>query len=233
MKRRNTSIPFEPVNTEIDISGGMELKKSYVLEHDQEIRIEKSNEDEQAYETIIIDINDNEIIIAAPEKEGVTLPLRPGEEIRVSFMSPRGKYYFKTEVLSRGAWPRPFYVLEKPEKLYRLQRRKYVRIIIIEDIYCRRTDEEGDFTRAILYDLSAGGARFRGYENLEIGAEVELKMDFLPLDNPVKGEIIRARKVPDVGVELAVKFLDMDDDTREDIIKWIFEYIRYRAGEVN
>lgn len=73
-------------------------------------------------------------------------------------------------------------------------------------------------------NISGGGLRFYCNDEFKSGDRLVLKT-FLPTHAHVikiKCEVVRAGKGPDGRNEVAVKYLDMDEPTRDKIIRYIF-----------
>ncbi|MBI5469305.1 MAG: PilZ domain-containing protein [Deltaproteobacteria bacterium] len=72
--------------------------------------------------------------------------------------------------------------------------------------------------------ISGGGLRFNCAEDFRPGDRLILKA-FLPVYAHViklKCEVVRALKRDEGGYEVAVKYIDMDETTRDKIIKYVF-----------
>lgn len=73
-------------------------------------------------------------------------------------------------------------------------------------------------------NISGGGLRFFCDDPFKVGEKMVLKT-FLPTYAHVikiKCEVVRAVPRPQGGYEVAVKYIDMDETTREKIIKYVF-----------
>jgi hypothetical protein len=81
-------------------------------------------------------------------------------------------------------------------------------------------------------NISASGIRLAMHENVATGDIVEVKMS-LPLCPPVGvvayGEVVRAADHDDGSSEVALQFINMDDDVRDEIIQYTFK----RQREIN
>ena len=75
-------------------------------------------------------------------------------------------------------------------------------------------------------NVSASGIRLTMQENAETGDILEIKMS-LPLSPPVGivayGEVMRAVKQDNGNIEVALQFINMDDDVRDEIIQYTFK----------
>lgn len=72
--------------------------------------------------------------------------------------------------------------------------------------------------------ISGGGLRFNCEDEFNAGDRLILKT-FLPIYAHViklKCEVVRAIRREDGGFEVAVKYIDMDETTRDKIIKYVF-----------
>lgn len=72
-------------------------------------------------------------------------------------------------------------------------------------------------------NISASGMRFKTKEKVDIGDTIEIKM-LLPTSPPVGiltyGNIVRLNDIGNGEYEVAVRFSDMDDEVRDEIIQY-------------
>jgi|GEM_PF-1447975 len=212
----------------------MTLKKTGLTE-DQEILVEIKGEHAGTYATKVLDIEDGEFKMAAPELLGVTIPIDRGAKVTVSFTTQRGKFFFISQVQDRNREPLPHYILTRPETIYRVQRRKYVRVEVQGRVdYRPRPDEKEkgeDFVRGQINNISGGGISLQGPLKIDEGEEVELKIPLLEKKSSFFGVVRRLqeggkRKKPEMGLA----FVDIDNREREELIKWLFDYQRQFRG---
>jgi len=206
------------------------LKKTG-LKEDQEIFVEIKGSEAGLYATKILDIEGKTFKMAAPQIQGVTIPLNRGQNVSISYTTERGKFIFTSRVQERNPEPLPHYILQMPEKIYRVQRREYVRVDVEGRIdYRPRPKNQDDlekFIKGRILDLSGGGVGIKGALKIEEGEELEMKIPLLEIDYPLWG-VVRRLKEDKKGEEhqLGVAFVDIKSSLRDKIIKWLFEYQR-------
>ncbi len=212
----------------------MALKKTGLTE-DQEILVEIKGEHAGTYSTKVLDIEDGEFKMAAPELQGVTIPIDRGEKVTVSFTTRRGKFFFISKVQDRNREPLPHYILTRPETIYRVQRRKYVRVEVQGRVDYRprpEAEEKGeDFARGQINNISGGGISFHGPLKISEGEEVELKIPLLEKQGELFGVVRRLQEGrKGKNHEMGLAFVDIENQDREKLIKWLFDYQRQFRG---
>lgn len=191
--------------------------------------------EENIYKSTVQDITENEILISIPVSDGSYLTLKDGDEIEQIFYDDKGNVFaYKTNVLGRYVEKGiPFYRLSKPYDIKKIQRRDYVRVNIAQIInYIRETDLEKDikgeerYENALLLDLSGGGMRIKVKEKLSLKDSIILNLTYENEEIVVKGKVIRIEKTDDKRYIYGVIFMDIDNLTREKIIKTVFTIMR-------
>ncbi|MPL99958.1 Flagellar brake protein YcgR [bioreactor metagenome] len=190
---------------------------------------------EDIYKSTIQDIKDEEILITVPVSNGVYLTLGDGEKLEQIFYDNKGNVFgYKSEVLGRITENNiPFYRIGKPFEITRIQRRNYVRVNILQVInYIKEEElekeikEEEKYEHALLLDLSGGGMRIKIKEELSYN---DIIVANLIHDNEkiiVRGKIVRIEKTEDKKYVCGIDFNDIDNVTREKIIRTVFRIMR-------
>lgn len=190
---------------------------------------------EDIYKSTIQDIKDEEILITVPVSNGVYLTLEDGEKLEQIFYDNKGNVFgYKSEVLGRITENNiPFYRIGKPFEITRIQRRNYVRVNILQVInYIKEEElekeikEEEKYEHALLLDLSGGGMRIKIKEELSYN---DIIVANLIHDNEkiiVRGKIVRIEKTEDKKYVCGIDFNDIDNVTREKIIRTVFRIMR-------
>lgn len=102
------------------------------------------------------------------------------------------------------------------------------------EIEARLEELRNKWVHACMIDVSGGGCRFTSEETLEPGYKIRIKFDFILKDNLRKiettAEIIDSQKVYGRSgfYEHRAEFTDINQNDREDLIKYIFEQDRRR-----
>lgn len=190
---------------------------------------------EDIYKSTIQDIKDEEILITVPVSNGVYLTLEDGEKLEQIFYDNKGNVFgYKSEVLGRITENNiPFYRIGKPFEITRIQRRNYVRVNILQVInYIKEEElekeikEEEKYEHALLLDLSGGGMRIKIKEELSYNDIIVANLIHDNKKITVRGKIVRIEKTEDKKYVCGIDFDDMDNVTREKIIRTVFRIMR-------
>ena len=194
------------------------------------------------YKSNIEDVNKQLISISIPIKEGQYIPLRIGEMIEVIYYFENDIYKFYTKVVNRKIDGIPVIEIEYPDKVFKIQRRKFVRVPIVCNVVYSKIgakqengnivklspDKVKDF-KGIMVDLSGGGMRIKLKEKLNLGDIISVDMPLGEDTLKVKGEIVRVEydeinKLHVCGMD----FKDLEERAREKLIRYIFQIMRDR-----
>lgn len=191
--------------------------------------------EDNMYKSTIQDINDEEILINIPVSDGIYLTLKDGEEIEQIFYDNKGNVFgYKNKVLGRTTEKDiPFYRISNPYDITRIQRRDYVRVNVVQVINYIKEEElktnisgEEKYEHALLLDLSGGGMRIKIKEEIKIGDIIISNLTYENEKISVRGKVIRVDKTEDKKCICGINFNDIDNSTREKIIKTVFTIMR-------
>lgn len=191
--------------------------------------------EDNAYKATIQDIKENEILTTIPVKDGIYLTLKNESEIEQVFYDDKGNVYkYKVKVIGRYIEKDiSFYRVTKPYNIKRIQRRDYVRVNVVQVInYIKEIDfqkeikTEDNYENALLLDLSGGGMRIKAKEKLANNDVIILSLKYEDEKMIMKGKIIRVEKTDDKRYIYGVSFIDMNNSTREKIIRTVFKIMR-------
>ncbi|WP_066872334.1 flagellar brake protein [Clostridium mediterraneense] len=196
--------------------------KRFKLEVNNNIEI---YEDDKVYKSRIQSVNDDEIYIDIPLHNNEYLILNKGDDIHLIKYGNEGSVYeLSCKVIDRKIEGNiRLYRLSEPYDIKKIQRRNYVRVETIRGIKCFRKDEEFN---ALILDLSGGGMKIKSNKKLEIDEEI---VSFVKTDDGkfmVKGKIIRVEETSFNQYSLGIEFVDIEERTREKIIKLVFSIMR-------
>lgn len=191
------------------------------------------------YKSSIEDVDGNLIAISIPIKDGEYLPLNKGEKIDIIYFYLNDIYKFQTMVVNRKADRIPLLQIDYPKEVFKIQRRKFVRVPIICSINYERLSEVSDASRvkfsneskpifkATMVDLSGGGAKIRLKETVKSG---DILIVHVPMEKEtitLKGEVTRVEKSYDNRLNTCgIEFSDLDERTREKLIRIVFQIMR-------
>lgn len=184
---------------------------------------------EEYYKSNIQNVDSNSISISIPTKEGQYIPLRKSDKVEVLYYLENDIYKFNTVVLDRKIDTIPIIMLAHPEKVIKVQRRKFVRVPVICDMECfiMQNNKKQSSLKAVLVDLSGGGMRIKVSDKLKLGDKITA---YIPIEDEqvqIKGEVVRVDKDDISKLNICgINFVEIDERIREKIIKFIFHIMR-------
>jgi c-di-GMP-binding flagellar brake protein YcgR len=129
------------------------------LEIGQKIYVAR-DEEAETYVTSLQDVTKRHLLVGVPYHRGNPLILAPGDGVLVTYVSSEAAYRFSSICRGRKMDRIPLYLLERPEKVERIQRRRMVRVPVTLEVRGREkldysTPVQGE--RWFTSDLSGGG----------------------------------------------------------------------------
>lgn len=212
----------------------------------QKVLLPDGTEGMSRYRTVVNDVLESnliEIIMPMEKTKMVLLPI--DGEYNVCFFSHSNMYCGKIKVVDRQKKDNTFVlVAEMISGLAKSQRREYYRFHCVLDAQTKQIREneaqaigknltrlvsEDDYSKGVIVDISGGGLRFVSKKMYEKGDLVLLKFA-LPMGREQKTYTLASRVVSSEKVERKgndyenrVQFIYIENTTREEIIKYIFE----------
>lgn len=197
------------------------------------------NYGEDYYKSTIQDVQDDFISISIPIKGGEYIPLRKGDKLEFIYYYQNNIYKFYTYVIDRQINNIPVFLIEFPKEVFKIQRRRFVRIPIICSILYSKLEENngrlpsvknlkksGAF-KATIVDLSGGGMKLKLKEDVKSG---DIILAYIPIKDEevaVKAEVIRVERDEISRLNVCgVSFIELEKRLREKIIKFIFQIMR-------
>lgn len=180
------------------------------------------------YKSNIQDIKNEEIIISLPSSFGNYLHLEKGEKILLEIpISKISLYKINTTVNSITKENSiPLVKLNKPTYVEKIQRRKNVRVLYLEEInYIRRKSNLSKST-CFLIDFSAGGIKIKAKESMDLGENILFGIELEDKFELLKGEIVRKEHSRDGRYFYGVEFKEIEEETEEKIINKVFKLLR-------
>lgn len=181
------------------------------------------------YRTRIEEVGKRILSIGVPVSEGQFIPLREGTRLELIFADEVSAYSFTTSIIKRIALPIPTFIIEYPNKINKIQRRKFVRVPIIRPLKYRILDKDGvsDPKNGYMIDLSGGGLLFNAQENLPSKTIVLMQTTIGSEDLEIPGLIIRSTREDDKDMyRVSVQFHQISEKTRDKIIRYVFDLQR-------
>ncbi|SHG57651.1 c-di-GMP-binding flagellar brake protein YcgR, contains PilZNR and PilZ domains [Thermosyntropha lipolytica DSM 11003] len=173
------------------------------------------------------EIDGDYLHLAVPIRKGQLVPMHIGQKIKVCFTRDDESYAFNTSIVARRREPIPVLIVNKPDKLVKIQRRAYVRIPASIPINYRLIPQGQNFESGMTVDISGGGAFFLSQTKMERGQTLEVEICL-----PQRPKIVCQAEVkrvipPEVGgassYKVAIEFKDITENQRDQIFNFIFE----------
>jgi RNA polymerase sigma factor FliA len=197
------------------------------------------------YRSILQDTGKNYMAISIPIKQGKYIAINEDDDFEAMYYEDVNVYRFKGRYIStRLENGVPQLLIEYPKQIIKIQRREYVRVKAVQYVTYVEINENNlskkeldklDFnkgSKGILIDLSGGGCKLKAYENRSANDIILIN---IPDDNGnirVKGRVIRVDRDENKNPICAVRFIDIEDRTRERIIKLLFLLMRKQARTI-
>lgn len=201
---------------------------------------------QKVYRSKIYDIvSEDEIKVVMPMEKGKLVLLPVDVEYTLCIYSGSGLYQCNAKVTERYRSNNVYMLtMELTSSLRRFQRREYYRLNCVLEMKCTSvTDEQRDklyhnvefvetdfvLQDGVIVDISGGGARFISPEKYEKGATILFMFSLTIGDKTtpysVLGNIITSNELEGKTgqFENRVQFIDIDNDDREGIIRYVFE----------
>lgn len=198
------------------------------------------------YKTSVYDVLDDgklEIVMPMEQSRLVLLPV--GGEYDVCFFSHGGMYRADVRIVDRQKINGTYIILaEMLTNLHKYQRREYYRFNCIIEMETRELSkeeieafkeadgaviEEEEMNRGVIVDISGGGLRFVSRRLYECGDIILLcfKLPIASREKPftLAAQVVLSKEIENRRDEYEnrVKFVYINNQTREEIIKYIFD----------
>jgi c-di-GMP-binding flagellar brake protein YcgR len=198
--------------------------------------------DEKYFNSNIQDVTEEHIAISIPMNSDQYLPLPKGTIIEVIYYEEENLYKFKSVVIGRKFENIPILLIAKPREIKKIQRRKYVRVSIVNAVKyvnlknAPKTDPKAvlnsEYSKAILLDLSGGGMRVKVSEKIKLNDYLLVSLTVDKEDILIVGQAMRIIKDDEGRFSCGLSFKFLDDSTRERIIKLIFKLMREQMKKI-
>lgn len=200
-------------------------------------------DDECTYVSSIQEVNEDTFSMTIPEVKRIQLRLKPQDKVNVTIFTENALYKFVGEVKGlKVEDDLEMYVLHKPTKMQKIERRNFVRIDISLDVEYETIDasEKGKWEKivptkkAYTSDLSGGGMQLILDKSLPEGTLIVLKVPLIIDDSEVQikvlGRVMRSEldisNQSNRKYHIGLKLEDITERQRDYIIKFIFSQMR-------
>ncbi|HKM43538.1 MAG TPA: flagellar brake protein [Limnochordia bacterium] len=184
----------------------------------------------EIYRTRVEDAYDSLLIVGAPIKQGVIVPLRLGTRLDVQFKLKNsiqeGRFRNQAIIEKRFlANNLPLLQLRLLGSWEKNQDRGFVRVPVSIDTVFMFYEENGAESTplsGLMLDLSGGGFLLRTSHSFDLDDEVRISFNLK--DETIVADATVARLVPtDTGIDYGMAFLDLAEQARQTIIKFVFQ----------
>lgn len=216
------------------------------LETIEGLNDEGVSQERKNYRSVLYDIvSEDQVKIAMPMEQGKVILLPVDGEYNLCFYTKSGLYQCLARVIDRYKTDNLFILLmELTTDIMRYQRREYYRLNCVLDMKCREItdgdvsslservrflDTDITFNDGIMVDISGGGARFisrtRYAKNSSIMFVFSLYVNGKLTEYKSVGKVLLSERLEnrDDEYEHRIQFVNIMNDDRESIIKYIFE----------
>ncbi len=208
---------------------------------------EASKEEKKVYQSYVLTIvSEDTLEIAMPMEKSKLILLPVDSEYDLVFYGNTGLYQCFARIIDRYKSNNVFILLvELTSNLRKYQRREYYRFSCALEMCARNLEEDEiqaiekrlpyaltsglPLKQSVIVDISGGGLRFISSQKYEPGNLLYCSYNLIKgkqqKQYEVIGKVLSVREVEnrDGFFEHRVQYYDMDKDTREEIIKYIFE----------
>lgn len=192
------------------------------------------NEEEYLASQILDIISEKEIIISGPIKKNNLVFVHRDEVIKLYFtVENKGIYSFAAKVLSREQSPVYTLRVERVSKIIKIQKRKHYRLFSgLKVVKQHSISENGHMDiykeNCEARDISGGGMRIYCNYKHKLNDEVHCSFEIENLNIATKAIVKRVEEIDtfDYKYSIGVSFLDIEEWSRDEIIKYVFEQQR-------
>ena len=198
--------------------------------------------DEKYFNSNVQDVTDDYIAISIPMNAGEYIPLSRGVIIDVIYYEEENIYKFASEIIGRKFENIPILLLAKPKEIKKIQRRRFVRVPLIktakyiniknESKVNISTIDDRKYLKAVLVDLSGGGMRVKVSEKINPNDFLLVSLNVNEEDVLIVGQTKRIVKDDDGRFICGISFESLDNGTREQLIKYIFQLMRNQMKKI-
>ncbi|WP_040211265.1 flagellar brake protein [Clostridium polynesiense] len=187
--------------------------------------------EDKIYKSTVQNLSEDLFSISIPIVEREYLPIESGSTVEIVHYDGEGNIYqYKSDVVDRIIENKlPQLILNKPLTVKKVQRRNFVRVNMMQLIKYNKINfgsMEELTGKAILIDLSGGGMKIQVKEELQRGDNISALITYENKDYMVNGEIVRIDLTPERQRICGVSFSSLNESTRENIIKIVFDVMR-------
>lgn len=199
------------------------------------IDIIKPKDESVIYPSQVLDIlESNEIIISGPIKRNNLVLLHNNENIYVSYnVENKGKYFFTARIVARNFSSVYTLTIERMSEIEKIQLRDHYRLLVTlnvgkEHLIVEKDNVEKFYEPCETKDISGGGMKLNCNYDHQLGDEIICSFKINGETIKVKSKIVRVEELNSFNYKysIGVKFLEIENEMRDEIIRYIFEQQR-------
>lgn len=181
-----------------------------------------------SYKSKISEIKPGFIVVEAPIHDGQFVPLRNGTFIKVIFYDDTSSYAFISQIITRATAPIPIFIIKYPDQIKNIQRRKFFRVPIVDELEYQIVDEKGlsEIYKGYIHNLSGGGLSLKTKRKIDRNATMLVTLKLANQKIKVAAKVIRCVQEEKDDFLSAVEFSDISESQRDLVIAYIFEVQR-------
>lgn len=196
-------------------------------------RIDIIWDEDKVYKSNIQEVNDDGLSISVPVLNGEYLNLKYGNEITALSYDKNGVIYkFNCKIKERKKDGKILlYVTDVPYNIEKIQRRDFVRVKFVKDIFYKSLNNEM-LNKAVMIDLSGGGTRIKFKEKFELNDKIKIVINYQDEELYIETKVVRIEKALDGDWICGFLFDEIDERIREKIINLVFKIMREERARI-
>jgi len=209
----------------------MQYENFFSVGEKLEIELEQKYEMPRVLKSQLLEIaqaSESEYYVSIPMEKGKMMPISVGKYIQVYYaVESKGVFCFRAVVTGRAKDPVLHLKIRQVGEMQKIQRRNFFRLDILLPVEVFDS-EKNLISVGATKDISGGGARFTLPQRLEKGEEIYMNVTIEGCKYLIKGSVLRSIGIYENATEyeIAVKFTQMNEDDRNEIIKYLFKHQR-------
>lgn len=181
------------------------------------------------YRTKVEEVGERILSVGVPVLEGQFIPLREGTEIQVIFSDQTSAYSFTSKIIRRIAVPIPTFIIEYPNRINKVQRRKFVRVPYVTTIKYQIIERNGfsEVKNGFMINLSGGGMLFKSNTPILLKSIIIIKVKLGDSEMEIPAMVIRCTLEEEKDTYMiSAQFHEISEKVRDKIINYVFEIQR-------
>lgn len=199
------------------------LKVNQLVELEVNIH-QKELDNTESFSSRIEDLPGDNILVAAPFRQGTPVSFPLGKEIRIRVRKDGVTHLLHTKLIERKKSPQYLFLLSNPFKISRLQMRNWVRVDADLPVNYRMAGYPIDFYQATTVDISGGGIGLRSEHEIDKDTLLELQVQ-LPKAYLLQSTGLVTRCLPEKRgyYVIGIEFKDISTNDQDCLVRYVFQ----------